>query len=38
MLATAISLLQQIGAWGAIQTVVAIAVAVVLYERFVKHS
>ena len=38
MLQTAIQLLQQMGVWSAIQVVVAITVAVVLYERFTKQS
>ena len=38
MLQSAIQLLQEMGVWSAIQVVVAIAVAVVLYRQFVNHS
>jgi hypothetical protein len=38
MLQTAIALLQELGVWSAIQVVVAVSVAAVLYYRFVNHS
>ena len=38
MLQTAIQLLKDLGVWAAIQAVVAISVAVVLYNRFVNRS
>ena len=36
MVQTAIGILQSLGIWGAIQAAVAITVAWVLYERFVR--
>jgi hypothetical protein len=38
MLSSAIALLQQLGVWTGIQIAVTVAVAVFVYERFVKHN